>query len=225
MYVEAWDWYQVSSLFALQSICWGLTLSELEFDISAYLADQLAVCGDFLPLPPVDWVTSSHHAHQDFMLVLGNWTPVLILGWLLNSLNYLPRPFLSSSVSESGSLSKLDAPDSARLASYGDPGIPCFCFPDIGITGPWCCMWLFRKCIFIILCAWVFWLHIYLCFMCIGVLTAYISVHHTYAWCLETRRGYQIHRNWSYRWLWAVAWGLGIEPGSSKKHPMLLIIE
>lgn len=38
-------------------------------------------------------------------------------------------------------------------------------------------------------------------FMCPGVLFAYMSVHHMHTVPSETRKGYQIPRNWSYRWL------------------------
>lgn len=55
-------------------------------------------------------------------------------------------------------------------------------------------------------------------------LPACMSVHHLCVWDpLETRRGHQIFWNWSYRYLWATLWVLGVEPGSLEERPVLLI--
>lgn len=45
----------------------------------------------------------------------------------------------------------------------------------------------------------------------------YISAPHVCLVPAETRRRHWIARNWSYRWFWATAWELGIEPGASER--------
>jgi hypothetical protein len=54
-------------------------------------------------------------------------------------------------------------------------------------------------------------------FIYMNVLPACMSVPHLHIVCSEARRGYQIPWNWSYRWLWAVTWGLGIKSRSSER--------
>lgn len=45
----------------------------------------------------------------------------------------------------------------------------------------------------------------------------YISAPHMCLVPAETRRRHWIAWNWSYRWFWATAWELGIEPGASER--------
>lgn len=48
-------------------------------------------------------------------------------------------------------------------------------------------------------------------FMCMGILPACMSVDRVTAVFHETRRRHWIPWSWSYRWMWAVTWVLGIE--------------
>lgn len=48
--------------------------------------------------------------------------------------------------------------------------------------------------------------------MCMGILPACMSVDHVIEVFHEARRRHWIPWCWSYRWLWAVTWVLGIEP-------------
>ena len=47
-----------------------------------------------------------------------------------------------------------------------------------------------------------------------GCFPACMSVHHKYAGLSEVKGQHWIPRNWSYRWLWATMFILGIEPRS-----------
>lgn len=71
-------------------------------------------------------------------------------------------------------------------------------------------------------------LFIFMCFFyvyeCFSVILC-MSVNHMYAAPTETRRGYQILRNWSYRWLWDPIWVLGSNAGPVQEQQVLLITE
>lgn len=54
------------------------------------------------------------------------------------------------------------------------------------------------------------------CLFC-GILPASRYMHHTHAWWLRRPERSQIPENWSYRWLWATMYMLGIGPGSSTR--------
>lgn len=65
-------------------------------------------------------------------------------------------------------------------------------------------IFVFKKDAFIlILCVWIFCLHVYLCIMWMQIL-----------W---PRRGSQMSWPWSYRWLWVTVWVLGIKPRCSER--------
>ena len=44
-----------------------------------------------------------------------------------------------------------------------------------------------------------------------SVLPASMSMHHVHEVPMKDRRGHCIPWNWSYRWLWATVWELGIK--------------
>ena len=71
---------------------------------------------------------------------------------------------------------------------------------------------------------WLVWICLFVCvvilfkdsfiFMSTDVLLAHMSVSHVRAVATEARSTCQIPGNWSYKWLQATMWGLGIEPRS-----------
>ena len=56
---------------------------------------------------------------------------------------------------------------------------------------------------------------LFIYFMCMGVLSACMSVYHVCVWCPQ--RPEEGTWYWNYKWLWATIWMLGIEPRSSTR--------
>lgn len=60
-------------------------------------------------------------------------------------------------------------------------------------------LWFFLR---FLLCIWIFCLRVCRCTICVSG-------------AVEARRGHQIPENWSFRWLWAWVYVVGIKPGTS----------
>lgn len=62
--------------------------------------------------------------------------------------------------------------------------------------------------------------------MCMGILSACISLYHVHAWCPWCpEEGIEFPQYWSYGWLQVAMWVLEIKLESSKAQPGLLTTE